>query len=113
MSSHPPARCLLPAQDSTFEFEKRRNKPVRYDRELMGATLRAMQRVSEIQSARQARFYKHRMEARKAMEKARHAVEIAQNIDLIAPAVVRAAAEQNVLAQAKTTEKVDNAMQLE
>jgi hypothetical protein len=59
-------------QDSTFEFEKRRNKPVRYDRDLMGTTIRAIKRVGEIQAARQERFYKNRMVARKAMEKAQH-----------------------------------------
>lgn len=31
------------AVDTTFEFEKRRNRPVKYDRNLVGATLRAMQ----------------------------------------------------------------------
>ncbi|KAJ2841094.1 ATPase-activating ribosome biosynthesis protein, partial [Coemansia erecta] len=32
------------AIDSTFEFEKRRNVPVRYDRDLMSTTLKAMKR---------------------------------------------------------------------
>ncbi len=29
--------------DSTFDFEKRRNRPVKYDRELVGKTIQAMQ----------------------------------------------------------------------
>ena len=69
--------------DSTFEFEKRRNKPVRYDRELMGATIRAMKRIGEIQQAREKRFYTNRMKGRKAVEKSQRAIEIAQNIDLV------------------------------
>jgi len=31
--------------DSTFEFEKKRNRPVKYDREKMAVTLRAMKKV--------------------------------------------------------------------
>ena len=42
--------------DSTFDFEKKRNRPVKYDRELMGTTLRAMKRVGQIQRARD--YYK-------------------------------------------------------
>ena len=33
------------AVDPTFELEKRRNRPVKYDRDLVGATLRAMARA--------------------------------------------------------------------
>jgi len=32
-------------QDTTFDFEKRRNRPVKYDREAMGKTLLAMKKV--------------------------------------------------------------------
>ena len=62
----------------------------------MGATIRAMKRVSEIQQARGERFYKNRMVGKKAVEKAQHAMEIAQNIDLIKPAIVRKKEELNV-----------------
>jgi large subunit ribosomal protein L24e len=75
--------------DATFEFEKRRNTPVRYDRELVGATLGAMRRVKQIQEAREKRFYDTRMKGRKSAEKALHKAAIAANIDLIKPAAVR------------------------
>lgn len=39
------ARRVLRAQDSTFDFERLRNRPVKYDRELMKKTVRAMERV--------------------------------------------------------------------
>lgn len=39
--------------DATFEFEKRRNVPVRYDRQQMQTTLVAMKRVLEIREQRQ------------------------------------------------------------
>ncbi len=91
--------------DSTFEFERRRNVPVRYDRELMGATLAAMRRVSAIQKARDDRFYQTRMRGREAMERAEAAMEIAQNIDLVAPAVTRQTAELNVVETARAVER--------
>jgi len=47
-------------QDSTYEFEKRRNVPVRYDRELIQNTVKAMQRVSEIRQRREHAFWKNR-----------------------------------------------------
>ncbi|CAE6431937.1 unnamed protein product [Rhizoctonia solani] len=47
--------------DSTFEFEKRRNVPVRYNRELVQTTLKAMQRVTEVRAKRERAFWKARM----------------------------------------------------
>jgi ribosomal protein L24e len=47
--------------DATLEFEKRRNVPVRYNRELVAATLNAMQRIQEIKARRERAFYRARM----------------------------------------------------
>ena len=46
--------------DSTLEFEKKRNVPVRYDRDLMSSTLKAMKRVQEIKLKRERVHYKNR-----------------------------------------------------
>lgn len=48
------------SQDSTFEFEKTRNRPIKYNRDLMASTLKAMKRVQEIQQVREKRFYEKR-----------------------------------------------------
>lgn len=69
--------------DSTFEFEKRRNVPVRYDRELMSTTVKAMKRVLEIRQKRANQFIKNRLTANKAAEKERDIVQIQKNIDLV------------------------------
>ncbi|GBB89829.1 hypothetical protein RclHR1_16660006 [Rhizophagus clarus] len=69
--------------DSTFEFEKRRNVPVRYDRELMTTTVKAMKRISEIRAKRERVFYKNRMSGNKEREKAENIREIQKNIELI------------------------------
>ncbi|CAG8583574.1 9606_t:CDS:2 [Funneliformis mosseae] len=69
--------------DSTFEFEKRRNVPVRYDRDLMDTTIKAMKRISEIKAKRERVFYKNRMSGNKEREKAENIREIQKNIELV------------------------------
>ncbi|KAI9332409.1 ribosomal protein L24e-domain-containing protein [Pilaira anomala] len=68
--------------DSTFEFEKRRNVPVRYDRNMMATTIKAMKRVQEIRSKRERAFYKNRMSGNKALEKEDDIRVVNQNIEL-------------------------------
>ena len=51
--------------DSTFDFEKRRNRVVKYDRDLMATTLKAMKRVEEIKETREKRYYERRMRVKK------------------------------------------------
>lgn len=75
------------AVDATFEFEKRRNRPVKYNRELMGQTLHAMKKVKDIQSAREERFFAARMKDAAVEKKQQARVEIEKSIDLLAPAV--------------------------
>mmetsp|Transcript_1710 Transcript_1710/g.2688 ORF Transcript_1710/g.2688 Transcript_1710/m.2688 type:complete len:166 (-) Transcript_1710:159-656(-) len=72
--------------DSTFEFEKRRNRPVKYNRELMGTTLRAMKKVSDIKHKRQDLFWKMRMRAHKGKQRDEVRAEISKGMELIAPA---------------------------
>lgn len=69
-------------QDSTFEFEKRRNVPVRYDRNLMATTVKAMKRVAEIRARRERAFYKNRMADKHEKEKAEDIRVVQQNIEL-------------------------------
>ncbi|KAG9305435.1 hypothetical protein G9A89_021153 [Geosiphon pyriformis] len=71
------------AIDTTFEFEKRRNVPVRYDRELMATTLKAMQRITQIRAKRDRVFYKNRMAGNKEKERAEFVTEVQRNIELI------------------------------
>ncbi|CAN0164751.1 unnamed protein product [Discosporangium mesarthrocarpum] len=82
------------SKDTTFDFEKQRNRPIKYDREVMGKTLLAMKkasrfpltRVKEVQQKREQRFFENRFRGAKAKEKAAIKAEIADNIELIAPA---------------------------
>ena len=72
--------------DTTFEFEKRRNRPIRYNRETMSQTLNAMKRVSEIQHKRQDLFFKMRMRAHKGTQRERVRAVIEKGIEILAPA---------------------------
>ena len=54
--------------DSTYEFEKRRNRPIRYNRDTMSQTLRAMKRVSEVKAKREDLFFRMRMRAHKGLQ---------------------------------------------
>ncbi len=77
------------AVDTTFEFEKRRNRPVKYDRDLMGKTILAMQKVQQIKEKREERFFQNRMTDAKAEKKKQARVEIEKSIELLAPAVAK------------------------
>ena len=69
--------------DATFDFERKRNRAVKYDRELVGTTLRAMKRVQEIKTKREERFYKARLATSKQIEKVQDRKELKEGIDLI------------------------------
>ncbi|KAL9004355.1 MAG: hypothetical protein Q9188_002827 [Gyalolechia gomerana] len=69
--------------DSTLQFAARRNVPVRYNRDHVATTLKAMQRVSEIRAKRERVFYKNRMAGNKEKEKAANRKLVAENEHLL------------------------------
>merc|ERR1719225_160678 len=84
------------AVDPSFEFEKRRNVPVKYNRELWQQTLGAMKRVEEIKGKRQAAFIHERQKKARAIERQKDRKEVARDIALIkspAAGMKRTAAE--------------------
>lgn len=85
--------------DSTLDFEKRRNRPVKYDRDLMMNTLEAMRKVQKIKEARETRFYARRMKDVKQLEKIRARKDILQGVDLVAPAASKQRQTLNVVAK--------------
>ena len=90
------------AIDTTFEFEKRRNRPTKYDRNLMGKTIMAMQRVQGIKERREERYHANRMADSKAVKVSQARVEIEKHSELLAPAVAkREEVMQNVLDSAR------------
>jgi len=87
--------------DSSLDFEKQRNRPVKYDRELMTTTIRAMKRLQEVQERRQARFYKQRMKGKKAIEEKQITLDLKQGIDLIAPDASKERVQLNAMIDVK------------
>jgi large subunit ribosomal protein L24e len=69
--------------DSTLTFAARRNVPVRYNRDLVAKTLKAMERVSEIRQKRERVFYKKRMVGNKEREKEANRKLVAENQHLL------------------------------
>ena len=69
--------------DSTLTFAARRNVPVRYNRDLVATTLKAMQRVSEIRAKRERAFYKKRMAGNKERQKEADRKLVAENGHLL------------------------------
>jgi len=69
--------------DTTLQFAARRNVPVRYDRDLVAATLHAMERVTEVRARRERAFYRKRMAGRRARELADARKLVAENSHLL------------------------------
>lgn len=53
------------------QFAKKRNAPVKYDRNLMAATLQAMERIEEIRAKRERVFTRRRLTGKAQREKKR------------------------------------------
>lgn len=86
----PPARNtltvgLLVTVDSTLAFAARRNVPVRYNRDLVQTTLKAMGRVAEIRAKRERAFYKARMRGNKERQRADDRKLVEENQHLLPP----------------------------
>merc|ERR1712080_642477 len=103
------------AVDPSFEFEKKRNIPVKYDRELWANTITAMQRVEEIKNKRQAHHIFQRMKLAKKIQKAKDIKEVERDLALIkSPAAgLRQAMKAKSEEDAMEDTEVDTSLNLE
>ncbi|CAL8373317.1 unnamed protein product [Arctogadus glacialis] len=69
--------------DNALEFEKRRNIPHKYQRELWTKTVEAMKKVEVIKNKRQARFIINRLKKGKQLDKEEAIISVKKNIHLI------------------------------
>lgn len=69
--------------DSTLTFAAKRNVPVRYNRELVATTLKAMSRIEEIRLKRERAFYKNRMRGNKERQLASDRKLVETNPELL------------------------------
>jgi len=86
--------------DSTIDFEKRRNVPVRYNRELVQTTLKAMKRIGEIKQRREHAFWKHRMAVAREKQRAHKLKKLAAKTEALS------LVEPSVSVEEKTREKI-------
>eukprot|EP00884_Botryococcus_braunii_P023149 jgi/Botrbrau1/9518/Bobra.0211s0009.1 len=94
------------AKDTTFEMERRRNRPEKYNRELVGKTLQAMDKITKIRSARQDRHYEQRMRVAKAVERKEDKKQVANQIHLLRNPAATLSAEEVKTRLQKSREKL-------
>merc|ERR1712224_24810 len=91
--------------------EKRRNVPVRYNRDLWVKTIKAMQTVDRIRTIRRARFHKARLATERKARIRMAEMEIAKNEDLLkmpSAAENRKKFKESILARSKAKEVVSH-----
>ncbi|CAL1262763.1 unnamed protein product [Larinioides sclopetarius] len=69
--------------DPVFEFEKRRNVPVQYNRQLWKETIVAMKKVADIKQKREALHINQRLKKGKVLRKEADLKEIQMDLSLI------------------------------
>ena len=77
---------------------------LRYDRELMKTTVRAMERVQKVKESHEKRFWEKRMEGNKAISKEKDLAEVRQGLDLLVSPLAQQEAQkvtQKVASRAK------------
>ncbi|XP_020254630.1 probable ribosome biogenesis protein RLP24 [Asparagus officinalis] len=70
-------------QDSTFEFERKRNRPERYDRNVTEKILKAIKKIDKVRVTREAKHHEKRMKGKKQKEQKEAARELDQSINLV------------------------------
>ncbi|KAF7998857.1 hypothetical protein HF325_006389 [Metschnikowia pulcherrima] len=101
--------------DSTLTFAAKRNVPVRYNRELVATTLKAMSRIEEIRVKRERAFYKNRMRGNKERQLASDRKLVESNPELLRMREVelRKKAEKQAAAEADSEEEDEDMMDVE
>lgn len=95
--------------DSTFEFEKRRNVPVRYDRDLMQSTVKAIKRVQEVKAKRERAFMVNRMRGKVEREKIEALKQVQKDADLLnIPTIKKTLSNKLAAKPAAVRMEVDN-----
>ena len=95
--------------DPAFEFEKKRDAPPKYSRDLWSKTMEAMKKVEEIKQKRQARFMFERFKQANRIEKERDRNIVKKNLSMIrSPA---AGLKKNKIKGAKVVIEDDDQME--
>uniref|UniRef100_A0A023FA74 Probable ribosome biogenesis protein RLP24 n=1 Tax=Triatoma infestans TaxID=30076 RepID=A0A023FA74_TRIIF len=71
------------AIDPSFEFERRRNIPLKYDREFWQKTVEAIKKIEDIKLRRQGTYIMQRLRKARALEEQRDIREVQRDLSLI------------------------------
>lgn len=69
--------------DPSFEFEKKRNVPVKYNRELWQQTVEAMKKITKIRTKREGKFVMDRLMKSVQYQRVADIVEVRKGLSLI------------------------------
>jgi large subunit ribosomal protein L24e len=69
--------------DPSFEFEKRRNEPVKYNRELWQKTIESMKKITTIRERRETHFVMQRLRKATELELHQDIRDVQKNLTLI------------------------------
>lgn len=69
--------------DPSFEFEKRRHVPVKYDRQTWTKAIEAMKKVEAIKQKRQGAYIMQRLRKGRELEQERDVKEVQRDLSLI------------------------------
>ncbi|XP_014209072.1 probable ribosome biogenesis protein RLP24 [Copidosoma floridanum] len=94
------------AVDPTFEFEKRRNVPLKYNRELWSKTIEAMKKVEGIRQKRANTHIMQRLMKGRELDKEKDMKEVHRDLSLIQSAAV------NLKKKKKQEEEEEEKMEL-
>ncbi|GAU35028.1 hypothetical protein TSUD_103510 [Trifolium subterraneum] len=86
-------------QDSTFEFERKRNRPERYDRNLAENVLKAIPKIDKIRVSREERHHKNRMKGNKEKDRKEAKRELDTSIHLVKDPIASRDIKVNVTQQ--------------
>eukprot|EP00238_Polyblepharides_amylifera_P000860 CAMPEP_0196570456 /NCGR_PEP_ID=MMETSP1081-20130531/537_1 /TAXON_ID=36882 /ORGANISM="Pyramimonas amylifera, Strain CCMP720" /LENGTH=121 /DNA_ID=CAMNT_0041886905 /DNA_START=351 /DNA_END=716 /DNA_ORIENTATION=+ len=76
-------------EDTTFEMERRRNRPEKYNRSTVQKSVKAMKKILDIRSARQDRHYDNRMKGKKSRDQLEARRVLKNEIHLVRPLVAQ------------------------
>ncbi|EEF34623.1 probable ribosome biogenesis protein RLP24 [Ricinus communis] len=100
-------------QDSTFEFERKRNRPERYDRNLAENTLKAIKTIDKVRSRRQIKHIEKRWKGNKAKELEEKRKEVEQDIHMVkAPSVLQEQSQTSKI-KVKVSSQIEETLPME
>lgn len=96
------------AEDATFDLERKRNRPEKYNREVVQKTIKAIEKIEEIRQKRQDRFHEARMKTAKKQQAQLDKKELEQEIHLIKAPVAKDSTREKLRIRAETTQHTED-----